>query len=136
LIRGLSFGRVRAALVLTLARLATASFGWARTIAAWQRSLGRAPARSSDIDEQAVRVVDQTVQRMAAKHPLPMACKERALSCWALTRWAGVPASLVIGLELFPLVGHCWCEAGSSILSDFDDHCETYTPIVRYELLA
>jgi hypothetical protein len=132
-IRALTFGWVRAPLVLTLAKLAVACFGWARTVAAWQRALPRFSA-SAVVEESTVRSVDRVVCRTAAGHPLPMACKERGLSCWTLASWAGVPATLVIGIELFPLGGHCWCEAGPFILSDHNDRCEEYVPVIRYGL--
>jgi hypothetical protein len=62
-----------------------------------------------------------------------MACKERALCCWALARAAGLAATLVVGLQLFPLAGHCWCEVGSWTLSDDRARCDLYTPVIRYE---
>jgi hypothetical protein len=130
LIRWLPAGGVRAAVVLTLAKLALVCFGWARTVAVWRFGLrGRegGPADAAGLD-----AMDQTVQRIAAGHPLPMACKERALACWALLRWSGVPAALVVGVELFPLTGHCWCEAGGRTWSDYADNCDSYTPVIRY----
>jgi hypothetical protein len=72
------------------------------------------------------------IRQLASGHPLPMACKERALACWLLLRWEGLAARLVVGLEFFPLVGHCWCEVGSLVLSDYPDHCEFYTPVLNY----
>ncbi|HVS37262.1 MAG TPA: lasso peptide biosynthesis B2 protein [Gemmataceae bacterium] len=137
IIQRLSFGWVRAFLVLTLAKLSLLCFGWGRTVTAWQRCLQRfIPRGRAPVGEQAVRSLDQTVRRIAVSHILPMACKERSLACWALLRWAGSSAALVVGLEFLPLMGHCWCEAGPWIVSDYDDNCEFYTPVARYELLA
>ncbi len=134
LIRRLRSAPARAAALLTLAYLSLACFGWRRTVALWRRGLGAPPwRRNAPPDEPTVRALDQAVRRAAAGHPLPLACKERALSCWALARWAGAPASLVVGLDLFPLAGHCWCEAGPWILSDNDDTCGLFTPVIRYE---
>jgi hypothetical protein len=131
LIRALPFLRLRAVLTLTLAKLAVACFGMARTIGAVRLSIGR--PNDSPIDERTIRAVDQAVRAAAAGHLIQMACKERGLACWALTCWAGVRSALVIGLELFPLSGHCWCEAGPWVLSDYDDNCAMYTPVIRYE---
>jgi len=50
-----------------------------------------------------------------------------------LLRSAGVPAKLVVGLDLYPLAGHCWCEVGQHAFSDFPDRCESFTPVIRYE---
>ena len=82
--------------------------------------------------ESGVRALDDALRQTAAGHLLVMACKERALSCWALLRWAGAPAALVVGLDLFPLTGHCWCEVGSRIVTDFEDRCASYMPVARY----
>jgi hypothetical protein len=134
--RYLSCGRTRVALMLTFAKLALLCFGWGRTVTVWQRCLRRfVPRDRAPLDEHKVRSLDQAIRRMAAGHPFPMACKERALSCWALLHWAGVPATLVVGLEIFPLMGHCWCEAGQWIISDYDDNCDLYFPVRRYESL-
>jgi hypothetical protein len=136
LIRCLYFRHVCAALLLTLAKLSVFCFGFARTVAAWRCYLSWGSRHTGAVDEQTIRAVDQVVRRIAVGHPLPMACKERALACWAAARWAGVAATLVVGLELFPLGGHCWCEAGPYIMSDYDDNCALYTPVLRYELLS
>jgi hypothetical protein len=134
LVRSLSAGRARVALTLTLTKLALLCFGWARTVTVWQRHLRRCgPPDSGPVDERTVRSLDELVRQAAASHLLLMACKERALACWALLRWLGVPATLVVGLEFFPLIGHCWCEAGPWVLSDHEDNCELYTPVIRYD---
>jgi hypothetical protein len=126
--------KVQAALLLTLARLSLRLCGWTGTVAAWARHFplveGRlAPHRA----EATARAIDDAVCSAAAGNPLGVACKERALCCWALARAAGLPAALVIGVELFPLSGHCWCEAGSWIVSDRPDNCARYTPALRYQ---
>jgi len=132
-IRSRFSGRTRMFLVLTLVKLALLGLGWAGTITVWQRYLGQlAPRDGAPPDEQSVRAVDQAVRQLATGHPLPMACKKRALACWTLLRWEGLPTTLVVGLEFFPLVGHCWCEAGEWVLSDYSDHCEFYTPVLSY----
>jgi hypothetical protein len=133
LVRAAPFGWGRVFLTLTLARLALLCFGWGRTVTAWQRALRRwSPPDGAPVDGPTVRGLNQAVRDAAAGHPLPMACKERALASWALARWAGAPAALVVGLEFFPLMGHCWCEAGPWILSDDEENCEPFTPVARY----
>lgn len=132
----------RAAALLTLARLSFFLFGWARTIAAWKRCLRQVDLQFSEEseeseepeeqEEETVKAIDEAVRKVAAKHVLRMACKERALCCWYMLRCMGVPADLVVGVNLFPLAGHCWCEVGPRMLSDYRDRCEAYTPVVRY----
>jgi hypothetical protein len=120
--------------LLTLARLSFRLFGWSHTIAAWQRYHGQVPEHTPVQDrEGVVRTVDETVRAIAAGHVFDMGCKERSLCCWTLLRSAGVPATVVLGVNLFPLASHCWCESDPWILSDYQDHCEKFVPVLRYE---
>lgn len=122
--------------LLTVARLCFLAFGWADTVAAWGRNLDRsglgiAPAADAGL----LTRVDDAIRGAAARLP-SVACKERALSAWYVLRRNGVPASLVVGVQLYPLGGHCWCEVGSRVLTDFADHCRSYLPVVRYGATA
>lgn len=123
---------MQAAVLLTLAYLCFTFFGWARTVAPWQRCARRLALADGTADPAALDAVDGAVRDLAASLPLPVACKERALSCWTLARWAGLPATLVVGLDLFPLAGHCWCESGTRTLSDDAQRCALFTPILQY----
>jgi hypothetical protein len=108
--------------------------GWPRTIAIWRRLFPVRPLeRLAPAAEALAHAIDDAVCTAAAWNPFGVACKERALSCWALARGAGLPATLVIGVELFPFSGHCWCEAGPWVLSDHAENCVPYLPILRYQ---
>jgi hypothetical protein len=123
----------KARALLGLARTSFARFGWARTIAVWKEAHARFPSQQpAEPQEQMVREVDQAVRAAAASHPLQVECKERALCCWALALAAGLEAALVVGINLFPMAGHCWCEVGPWALSDDQDRCADYTPVGRW----
>jgi hypothetical protein len=124
----------KAARLMTLARLSFWCWGWAGTVARWRQCLPAVDqAPSAARQEELAQAIDGAVRESAASHVLQMACKERGLVCWTLLRSAGVPAKLVVGLDLYPLAGHCWCELGNRAFSDFPDRCESFTPVVRYE---
>jgi hypothetical protein len=126
-------GKVRAAALLTLAWLSFRLFGWARTVTVWKASHRPANPHLPETGwEETARAVDDAVRGAAASHLLTMECKERALCCWALARWAGVPATLVVGVQLYPLAGHCWCESGRWTLSDSRDRCDRFQPVIKY----
>jgi hypothetical protein len=125
--------QARAGALLVLARLSFALLGWARTVEVWRRYFPRGKRCRPGEEEGLAWAVDEAVRRAAAQHVLRMACKERALCCWVLARAEGVEATLVVGMNLFPLAGHCWCEAGARTLSDDRDRCDMYTPIIRYQ---
>jgi hypothetical protein len=117
--------------LLALARIAFRAFGWTRTITAAQCFHQYHPRRpSTDLQPAAI---DRAVRQAAASFPVTVECKERAFACWSMARAAGFAARLVVGIETHPLAGHCWCEIGEQIVSDYADHCETFVPIIKYE---
>jgi hypothetical protein len=128
--------------LLTLAFVSIRLFGWPKTIASWryylEQTQGHAPMqkhapRSSTTElEQSAKDRDKVVRSVAARHLFHVECKERALSCWWLLYSAGFSAQLVLGVNLFPLECHCWCEVGQFVLSDDQDRCEQFTPILSY----
>lgn len=126
--------RTKSYALLTLAWLSFRLFGWTQTLTAWRRSFpDHASSASLPQREAAARTISEVVRATASYHPLGMGCKERALICWALCRTAGVPAALVLGISLYPLTSHCWCESGAFVLSDDRDRCARFTPLRRYE---
>jgi hypothetical protein len=72
------------------------------------------------------------VRAAVAGHPFAVACKERALCSWSLARTAGLRATLIVGIELFPIAGHCWCEVSERPLGDDQGRCDQFTPVARW----
>jgi hypothetical protein len=126
-------GKSRATMLLLLAWLSFRLFGWVKTVRVWQahQHSARSPVTEAEWEAQ-VKAVDDAVRRAAASHLITMECKERAICCWSLARAAGLPATLVIGVQLCPLAGHCWCESGQWALSDSRDRCDQYQPVIKY----
>jgi coenzyme PQQ synthesis protein D (PqqD)/transglutaminase superfamily protein len=94
--------RLRVFVLLALARLCFALFGWARTVAAWHKCLRCFPVLAADSPrQQVIDTIDDAVGRSADKLP-SISCKERALCCWYMLRSAGVPAKLVMGVRFLP----------------------------------
>jgi hypothetical protein len=126
-------GRARA--LLTLAYASIRCFGWPTTLRVCQHYYGRPKLQTQPsglCDEAVVREIEGVVRATAARHLLPVECKERALCCWALLRSMHLPARLVVGIELFPLTSHCWCELGNRTLCDAADKCGRFTPVLTY----
>jgi len=130
---------VRAWGALTLARLLLWMSGWSFTIGAWSAP-GRAGwgtagrvARSGNEGAGDLDAIAIAVTRVVARYPFPLDCKERALAAFALARASGLPARIVLGISLFPLALHAWCESGGEVVADqFDGYCDRYTPIRVY----
>lgn len=128
--------------LLTLALVAVRLFGWPHTVASWrrylvwaQRCVSAQKYASSDVTtelEQSTKDIDEAVRSVAARHFLHVECKERALACWWLLCSAGFPAKLVLGVHLFPLGCHCWCEVGQLVLSDDEGRCGQFMPVHSY----
>jgi hypothetical protein len=119
--------------LLGLAYLSLRLFGLAGTIAAWRRCRrpGGAAAGAGE-EERAVHEVDEAVRAGAAGHLFNTECKERALCCWSLLGARGLPARLVLGVDLYPFSSHCWCDVNGRVLTDDEDHCRRYTPVLTY----
>jgi hypothetical protein len=116
-----------------LAHLSFALFGWSRAVALWQEAHARFPARQpGERDAESIQALGTAVRAAAASHPIRVACKERALCAWSLARAAGLSATLVVGIDLFPIAGHCWCEVGAQPLGDDRDRCDRFTPVARW----
>jgi len=131
--RRLRSSETRARILLGLARLSFALFGWTRTVAVWQEAHSHLPARQAgERDAETIRSLDGAVCAAAASHPVAVACKERALCSWSLARAAGLDPSLVVGIDLFPMAGHCWCEVGTRPLGDDQERCGRFTPVGRW----
>jgi hypothetical protein len=126
--------KARAWALLMLAYISIRVFGWPRTLRVWQCFYHKIPPRHDVREiEQTASAIDGAVRAVAADHPLHIACKERALCCWALLRFAGLPAKLLLGVDLFPFTSHCWCQLGSLVLSDDEDRCQRFTAVLSYE---
>lgn len=127
--------RLTTSLLLTLAWISIQTLGWTRTIRLWRRwqRLIDSNAPSGDW-EIAVQAVDTVVREAAAKHLfLPIACKERALVGWHILKTTfGLPAEVVIGINLYPFQAHAWVECGPWTVTDDRSHCEIFTPAARY----
>jgi hypothetical protein len=125
--------RVKAKVLLGLAYLSLRLLGLTGTIAAWQQYHRHRRAWEGNGDrETAVREVDEAVRFGATSHFFNTECKERALCCWSLLRQQGLPAQLVLGIALYPFAGHCWCELDGQVLTDDEDRCERFTPVLTY----
>ena len=130
--------RTKATIALALARVSFGLFGWTATVAAWQSRWPQPESSDSegtfDHEGHAGKIdqIDLIVRRKAARMWLDVDCKERALTCMSLARQSGLPATVVIGVEFYPLGGHCWCEIGDRVVSDDPGNCARYLPVFRY----
>jgi len=125
--------RTRAWALLTIANFSVTVFGWSKSITAWQHFFRSAIHTDEAPTDAVVYEIDAVTRDVGACHLLRIECKERALCCWAMLRMMGEAAELVVGVNLYPLASHCWCEVGSIVLTDFEDKCACYTPILRYD---
>ena len=123
----------KARTLLGLARLSFGLFGWTRTVAVWQEAHAQLPMRQAgEQDAEVLRTLDRMVRTAVASHLVAVACKERALCSWSLARAAGLSATLFVGINLFPIAAHCWCEAGTQLLGDDRERCDAFTPVARW----
>jgi len=123
----------QATALLTVAYFANRWSGWTGALGAWRCYYSRQSLSSDDSSTQQIGAIDQAVRTIAARHPLKIGCKERALCSWGLARGAGQPAKLILGVELFPMACHCWCQLGPRIIGDDAERCVRFTPVADYD---
>jgi Transglutaminase-like superfamily/Coenzyme PQQ synthesis protein D (PqqD) len=125
--------RLKTLALLALARLSFELVGWARTVDAWRKYLRTHHVLATGPQRQ--RLID-TIGSEIRRSPsgvASIACKERALCCWFMLGSAGIPARLVMGVQLSPFAGHCWCEVDGRILTDSPESCKAYSPVICYD---
>ncbi|HJQ59384.1 MAG TPA: lasso peptide biosynthesis B2 protein [Vineibacter sp.] len=125
--------KARAVAMVALARLSLLLFGWSATFSAWRRRVPLPPAVQAVGPRLSVDTIDAVVRSAASRLPSGASCKERALAAWALTRLAGLPSSLIVGIMQHPLRAHAWCEtADARVVGDDVTICRRYQPVFRY----
>lgn len=126
--------RLTVELLLILSWFSFRLLRWSRTISLWQhwhRTIATIDPSRSD---EAIETVDRLVREVAAaKLFLPMVCKERALVGYHLLRtFYGLPATLVIGIDRYPFQVHAWVECDGKVITDYLEHCQSFSPALRY----
>jgi hypothetical protein len=131
-------GRLRLAVLLTLAWLCFRVMGWSATVTLWRRLARNTfrPRRHRDL-AAILAAVDDALRTAASRHPLNTQCKERALvGWWLLGRRYGLASDLVVGARPYPFEAHAWVECGDATLSDDRARCDAFAPVARYPLLT
>ncbi len=124
-------GGISTSILLIFARACFMLFGWGSTVSAWTSVLPRRLSLSTRDQQYLIDRIDENIRDASGKIPF-LACKERALCCWYLLNLNRVSATLVVGIQLYPLSGHCWCQVGRQILTDVPGRCSLFDPVVRY----
>jgi hypothetical protein len=124
----------RARLLLGLAYLSVRLCGLPALLGACQQACQKLRHRDTLSGDARLfsQMIDDVIRAHAASHPFNVECKERGLTCWLLLRKHGLPARLVVGIDLYPFASHCWCELEEQVLTDFSDRCERFTPVFVY----
>jgi len=118
---------LKASALLIFARLCFSLAGWTRTIEAWKKCLPETSAvlTSGSEREQVIDTMENAARSSLSSLPA-ITGKERTLCCWFMLHCAGVPATLVMGVQFSPFSGHCWCEVDGRILTDSTPRCKAY----------
>jgi len=120
-------------LLLLLSRASFFMFGWERTVQVWNSCLRLRKNKKINDVGRILEDIDVLVRQTASNHPFQMQCKERSLCCWVMTRIVGIRTRLVVGIQIFPLEGHCWCEYDNEILTDARTRCDNYSVLRTYQ---
>lgn len=116
--------------LLVLAWIGFRWLGWNRTLAAFWAAAG---SDGGHLSRQPRARIDSAVWAAAARIPLGVNCKERAVTAWTLLRAQGEPARMVIGISLYPLSSHTWCSLDGGIIADHADRCELFAELATFD---
>lgn len=120
-------------IILSLAYFSFRLLGWTKTIKVWQHSFSSTIIVNVQEKDKFINAVDLAIHNVTPYHLLNIECKERALCSWWMLCFAGIPAKLTLGVDLFPLSSHCWCEVGKNIVGDNKEWREWFTPVFSWE---
>lgn len=123
----------RVELLMTLMYVSLRLKGWNRTVNILENRYSitdHSDMASAGMEK--AKAIDLAVRAAGSKHLLNITCKERSLCCWVLMRAEKLPVTMVLGIDLMPLASHCWCQFGGQILTDYEDRCERFVPIILY----
>jgi len=123
--------------LLPVLKLALAATNWECAVELCAAAIRRDARRTTPAATkrgETLAGLDRVARRVAARSTFRAECKERALLFWTLAGRLGVAVELVVGVRLYPLEGHCWCEDGGVHLSDDATRCMMFRPIRRYRI--
>ncbi len=107
--------------------------GFGTTVEQWVQSNSASdkPFRSVwPSENQLAELVCESSLRL----PLEISCKERALCVWRLVREAGIPAGLILGIDIAPFQAHFWCSSIGGVIGDDPEYCARFTPVFDFSL--
>jgi hypothetical protein len=123
--------RLQTGTLLILSWFSYRFLGWNQTISFWKEmalSFQRQPSA-----KLGAREIGEVIRHISARLPWKIDCKEQTLTCWFLCRQFGVSTTMVLGIMIYPLASHFWCEWEGQCLTDDPERSRRYTPIIRYE---
>lgn len=116
--------------LLLLAWCSFKLFGWNKTVNSWKQYFYNQTV--SPTKSVSVLKISEEIQVAVSRHFIKMDCKEKAIVCWAICQKEGIPASLVLGINLYPLSSHFWCEFEGNSLTDNKERCNRFFPLIMY----
>jgi hypothetical protein len=114
-------------LALVFSVLTLRCFGLRRSLSVAGRLGRRPPAPQRPSPEFLARVV-RSIDTAAAFFPGRALCLEQSLALYTCLRYAGVPATLRIGVQPYPFAAHAWVEYGGDPVGDGHDRVGKFVP--------
>ena len=117
------------ALLLVIVKSSLAALGLRRTVRAVKRvTQGRGIETASDLRG----VIDRSAQRVAmaaAFYPGRALCLEQSIALYGSLRWAGVDATLRLGVQPHPFKAHAWVEYKGRPIHEDDEGLRAFVPL-------
>ncbi|MEQ2006397.1 MAG: lasso peptide biosynthesis B2 protein [Limisphaerales bacterium] len=125
---GSQVGTREASRLMSIAWFSLHLLRWPAAVRVWTMAF---PSRATAASENAERI-HEAVQTAAARHWLPVQCKERALSAFGLARLNGLQPVLHVGCNPTVFQMHCWASVAEQVLGDHPEHHQEFEPVASW----
>jgi hypothetical protein len=99
--------------------------------AALHHSVRRSPLNKDPVKHLNCEQVCRAIDLASVFYPRQVWCLQRSAATAVLLRRYGVPAELVIGVQLVPFKSHAWVEAYGRVVNDKSSVSEQYAVLER-----
>lgn len=124
-------GLLTTALCLAFLRCAVVILGYARTrrLAQWFSKAPRQEPMSPGPQLKLAHAVAAQVSLVAAVLPGRAMCLEQSLALYTLLRRRGLAPQLVLAVQPYPFVAHCWVEVDGTPINETEARIGHFEPL-------
>jgi len=105
---------------------------WGRGLSTMLYCVRNCKVATQPATPEIVKRVGSTVETACIWYPRKVLCLQRSAVTTYLLRRRGIPARLVIGTKVMPLLAHAWVEVDGVVVNDWPRVQQAYVTIAQY----